>query len=438
MFVPEEAKLSLVPVASLAPSPWNPRTVSDARFQNLCSSLEEDPAFLQLRPILATADGTVFAGNMRLRAALHLGWIEVPAILVDIPAQLAKERALRDNGSWGEWDEDELARLLQELQSQGSDLELLGFDERDLRNLLDRIGSSSGLADPDDAPPLPETPMTRPGDLYLLGHHRLLCGDSTDPNNVGFLFSTGEKAKLVATDPPYLVGYDGANRPPSKKGPLEPKENLWDEFEGPEAAVAFYMAYLEAVFPYLHERAPIYQWHANLRQAHVTAAWERLGILVHQVIIWAKPRGVLGRAHFMWSHEPCLYGWRQGKMPNLKPPASETTVWHVDQKGEQDGSHPTQKPVELFKRPILWHTKQGDTVYEPFLGSGTCLIAAEMTGRRCYAMEQDPGYCDVAVARWEVFTGQKAERVEGALHRRETAPDVSERLSRMGMGKVVV
>lgn len=432
-----QPKLSVVLVASLTPAPWNPRTISDPRFQNLCQSLAADPDFLQLRPILATIDGTVFAGNMRLRAAQHIGWTEIPAVLVDIPEQLAKERAMRDNAQWGEWEEDELAKLLQELRERGSEMDLLGFDDRDLRNLLDRLGSAGGLTDPDDVPPLPDEPTTKAGDLYILGDHRLLCGDSTNQYEVACLFSTGEKAKLCATDPPYLVGYDGANRPPSEKGPLQPKENAWDEYQGPEAAVAFYEAYLSAAFPHLEARAAIYQWHANLRQAHVTAAWERLNILVHQVIIWAKPRGVLGRAHFMWSHEPCLYGWRQGSMPKLKPPAAETTVWHVDQKGEQDGTHPTQKPVELFKRPLLWHLKKGELCYEPFLGSGTCLIAAEMTERRCFAMEQDPRYCDVAVARWESFTGRKAERIEGA-QLREAAPEDSERLSTKGLRKVVV
>ena len=149
---------TLVAVTSLTPAPWNPRSIKDPRFQNLCESLAADPDFLQLRPILATLDGTVFAGNMRLRAAQHLGWLEVPAILVDIPEQLAKERAMRDNAQWGEWEEDDLATLLQELKEQGSDLDLLGFDDRDLRNLLDRIGNEGGLTDPDALPPLRTSP----------------------------------------------------------------------------------------------------------------------------------------------------------------------------------------------------------------------------------------------------------------------------------------
>ncbi|MCL4864215.1 MAG: hypothetical protein KJZ93_32710, partial [Caldilineaceae bacterium] len=246
--------------------------------------------------------------------------------------------------------------------------------------------------------------------------------DSTDPHQVTFLFS-GEKARLMATDPPYLMDYDGGNRPQSKTNRAETKEKHWDEYKDPESGVAFFVAYLEAAFPHLEERAPVYQWHANLRSHLVHAAWEQVGLLVHQYIIWVKTRGVLGRSHFLWQHEPCMYGWRQGSMPKLKPPANETSVWHVDQKGEQDGIHPTQKPVELFRRPMLWHTKPGD---------------AETTGRRCVAMEQEPAYVDVAVRRWEQFTGKTAERIEGAVAGRDKNAALSERLSAMGLGKVVV
>ena len=174
----------------------------------------------------------------------------------------------------------------------------------------------------------------------------------------------------------------------------------------------FYVDFLEAARPHLETKAQIYQWHANTQQPLVAAAWDRLDLLQPQVVVRVKTRGVLTRSRFMWRHEPCMYGWNEGKQPVLKPPANETTVRHVDQKGEQVGIHPTQKPVELFKRPIHYHTKTGELCYEPFLGSGTCLIAAETTGRRCYGMEREPAYVDVVVARWERFTGKKAERIE--------------------------
>lgn len=403
----------LVPVASLAPAPWNPRSIKDPRFENLCRSLEADREFLWLRPILATSDGTVFAGNMRLRAAQHLGWGEVPAVLVDIPEQLAKERAMRDNAQWGEWEEDSLAKLLDELKTDGSELDLLGFEERELRDLLNKLELEGGLTDPDSVPPLPEEPKTRPGDLWLLGEHRLLCGDSTDPHDVGFVMN-GEKARLLCTDPPYLVDYDGSNRLGATD---EPKGPGWDEFQGAEPAVAFFVDYLRAAFPHLEAKCPIYQWFGDMRSNEVFAAWRAAGLTLHQVIIWVKTRGLLSRRHFMWQHESCLYGWREGGMPRLKPPANQTSVWHVDQVSETKEDHPTQKPVELFKRPMLWHLKQGEICWEPFSGSGSAIIAAETTGRRCFAMEKEPAFVDVAIQRWERFTGRTAERVQ-----RETAP----------------
>ena len=191
----KQPEVSLVSLLALTPAPWNPRTIKDERFQNLCRSLEADPDFLQLRPILATADGTIFAGNMRFRAAQHLGWETIPAILVDIPEQLARERALRDNAQWGEWEEDDLAALLAKSAGGGSDLDLLGFDERELQQLLDSLGKQGGLTDPDDVPPLPDEPVTKPGDLWLLGEHRLLCGDATDPHDVTIVMD-GQQASL--------------------------------------------------------------------------------------------------------------------------------------------------------------------------------------------------------------------------------------------------
>ncbi len=424
------------PVERLTPAPWNPRTIKDERFQNLCRSIESDPAFLWRRPVLATADGTIYAGNMRYRAARHLGMESIPAVVEDIPEQLAKERALRDNAQWGEWEEDELASLLAELRVSGADMDLLGFDDRDLQKLLDSLGGG-GAGDPDAVPELPADPVTRRGDLWLLGDHRILCGDATDPHDVAIVMN-GEKAKLLATDPPYLVNYTGGNHPPSKANRPETRDKNWDDYKDPESAVGFYVAFIEAALPHLVERAPIYQWHANTRQSLVDEAWQKTGLLAHQVIIWVKTRGVLTRSHFMWQHEPCMYGWRQGKMPGLKPPAAETTVWHVDQKGEQDGIHPTQKPVELFKRPLLYHTKKGDLCYEPFLGSGTCLIAAEQLERRCYGIDQEPAYIDVVVKRWETFTGKQAVRVSSEERERAALDRSEAKLAAMGLGKVTL
>ena len=186
-----------VSLLALTPAPWNPRSIKDERFQNLCRSLEADPEFLQLRPILATLDGVIWAGNQRFRAAQQLGWETVPAILLDIPEQLAKERAMRDNAQWGEWEEDDLAKLIAELKAEGSTLDLLGFDERELQSLLDKLDNAGGLTDPDDVPPLPDEPITQPGDLWLLGEHRILCGDSTDTHDVAGLLPNSREDLLT-------------------------------------------------------------------------------------------------------------------------------------------------------------------------------------------------------------------------------------------------
>ena len=158
----------------------------------------------------------------------------------------------------------------------------------------------------------------------------------------------------------------------------------------------------------LKPNSAIYQWHAYRRQALVEQAWRESGLLVHQQIIWAKARGVLTHSHYLWAHEPCFYGWVEGYQPSRKPPASERTIWQLDQQGSSMNIHPTQKPLELFLRPIEYHTEVGDLCYEPFLGSGTQLIAAEKLGRVCYALEREPQYVDVAVKRWESFTGEQA------------------------------
>ena len=197
-----------VTLDSLHPAAWNPRTISDERFQNLCQSIEADSEFLSRRPVLAHADGTIFAGNMRYRAAEHLGMETIPAIVEDVSDQLAGERAMRDNAQWGTWEEDDLASLLQDLRADGSDLELLGFEEGELQQLLAKLeGETAGLTDPDDVPEPPDEPITKLGDLWLLGDHRVLCGDSTSADDVACLLE-GTEPHLMITDPPYGVSYD--------------------------------------------------------------------------------------------------------------------------------------------------------------------------------------------------------------------------------------
>jgi len=403
-----------VPIDDLHPDPANPRKISDVELDALTRSLRE---FGFLQPVIARHDDhIVVGGHQRLVAARRLGYKHVPVIFVDLSPEQSHLLNLALNKISGDWDEQLLARMLADLQANAVDLEVSGFDADEINRLLRGLEASDKrdrleTFDLDAALAEAEAkPITQPGDLWLLGEHRLLCGDSTNADDVDRLFG-GKTASLLATDPPYLVDYDAQNHPPSKsnKGKANRNKN-WDEYKDPDASVEFFARFLKEGLKHLAPKSAIYQWHATRRQRLVEEAWVQCGLLVHQTIVWVKARGVLTRSHYLWSHEPCFYGWVEGSPPKLKPPASERTVWHIDQVGEQSGYHPTQKPVELFLRPIEFHTRPGDIVYEPFLGSGTQLVAAERTGRLCYAMEQEPRYCDVARARWEAFSGQKAAR----------------------------
>jgi DNA modification methylase len=305
--------------------------------------------------------------------------------------------ALNRTADLAGWDDEILAKLLTQLAADDA-LEGVGFTEEQLGLLLRSLEDEPTLADPGPSEP-PENPVSRTGDLWLLGDHRLLCGDSTSPEDMSRLMGD-TKASLLATDPPYLVDYQGEG---------------WDGYEGDDAGVAFFRRFLSVALAHCRKDVPIYHWHAHRRQKLVEEAWEAEGLLMHQQIIWAKSRGTLGRSHFMWAHEPCFYGWRQGSMPvkERRPPASETTVWDIGQAGQQDTDHPTQKPLEVFLKPMRFHTLPGEVVLEPFSGSGSQLMAAEQLGRACYAMEMNAAYVDVAVERWQKATGKQAKLESG-------------------------
>ncbi len=398
-------------VADLALDPANARAHDEGNLHAIADSLAR---FGQQKPIVVAQDGTVLAGNGTLAAAKHLGWTSIAAITTDLEGPEARGYAIADNrtAELAAWD---FVRLSEELQALPPDVfQTLGFDEREMR----RIASEADAAiramqedqDDDVAPKPPDDPVTQRGDLWLLGDHRILCGDSTNGADVARLMN-GEKASLLATDPPYLVDYQGGNHPQSWHNRPDVKDKHWDDYTDPTTGAAFFENYLRLGLKHCKDHIAVYQWFATKRHDIVEAAWRAVGLLPHQELVWAKARAVLTRCDFMWQHEPCMYGWVEGKRPTLKPPPNETTVWHINQQGEQDGIHPTQKPLELFLRPIRWHTLPGEVCYEPFSGSGTQIIAAERLERRCFAMELSPAFVDVAVARFEKLTGGKAERV---------------------------
>ncbi len=369
-----------------------------------------DPGVWVKIPVLAKSTGDVIDGHLRLKAALKLGITEVPVIVVDswTDGQVKAFRLLVNrSASWAAWDNELVALELADLKEFQFDTSMIGFSPKELREFDAALPAKTGLTDEDAAAPVPVDPVTQPGDLWILGRHRLLCGDSTKPDDVARLMN-GEKAALMATDPPYLVGYQGGNHPQSWANKPDVKDKHWDDYQDPDMASGFFRLFLSVALPFLQEHAAIYQWHASSRQSLVQSAWEDNGLHVHQTIIWVKARPVLTRCHYMWQFEPAFYGWVKGKSPKLKPGAGTRNVWNIDQQGEQDGIHPTQKPVELFRRPFQYHLERGGLAFEPFSGSGTAIISAENTERRVNAMELSPAFVDCAVRRWEKFTGLEA------------------------------
>ena len=328
--------------------------------------------------------------------------------------------ALADNrlSEIATWDEDLLGEVLAEIRAFDDQLVLdTGFGEKEIEKLIREAGGYEGAAtDPgpqdDRAEELREKWGTETGQLWEIPSatldgkaHRLLCGDSTSAEDVRRLMDS-QRAALMATDPPYLVDYDGTNHPMGKEK-LEKRggkdgNKHWDAYKDPPASVEFFASFIQvALDEALTDNPAIYQWHASKRQALVEAAWEQCGLFVHQQIIWNKSRAILTRSHFMWQHEPCFYGWVKGKTPDMTPPLGDgvSTIWDIGQVGESDGIHPTQKPLEIFSRPITWHVSYGGLCFEPFSGSGSQLVAAEQKGRICYAMEQAPEFVAAALER---------------------------------------
>lgn len=277
-------------------------------------------------------------------------------------------------------------------------------------------GVAALVAAEDDAPEPLKQAVTAAGDLWTLGGHRLLCGDSTKREDVCRLMD-GQAAALLATDPPYLVDYTGerpeiaAGRPGKRRGGGGKDWSATYKEVGIKDADAFFRAVFTNALEVLAPKAAIYCWHAHKRQALIARVWEDLGILDHQQIVWVKPSAVFGRVFWHFRHEPCMMGWAKGSMPRHDDDHRFDSVWEINWEGKNrvvGNEHPTQKPVEIFARPMRKHTREGAVCFEPFSGSGSHLIAAEQFKRRCFAMELEPVFVDVAIRRWQAFTGKEA------------------------------
>jgi DNA modification methylase len=393
-------------VAELVPYARNARTHSEAQVAQIAASIRE---FGFTNPILVDGNRGVIAGHGRLLAARKLGLAEVPTIeLTHLTPAQRRAYVLADNRlalSAG-WDDDLLRIELGELQAEGFDLMLTGFDPLELGALFAiPIG---GLTDPDEVPEPPANPITRPGDLWQLGRHRLLCGDSTDPAAVEAVLA-GVRPHLMVTDPPYGVAYDPAwrNRAGLSTTARTGKVENDDRADWREAW---------ALFP----GEVAYVWHGALHAGTVAESLSVCGFAIRAQIIWAKERLVMGRGHYHWQHEPAWYAVRG--TGHWSGDRKQTTLWQIPSKGQDAATtHGTQKPVECMARPMRNNSSPGQAVYEPFCGSGTTLIAAEMEGRACHAIELSPAYVDVAVIRWQAFTGLQASLASDGRSLAETA-----------------
>jgi DNA modification methylase len=414
-----ESQLQIVywPVSKLTRYIRNPRK-NDAVVDRIRASIRE---YGFVVPILAKADGTVIDGDLRLKGAIKEGMAEVPVIVCDgwSEAQVKAFRIMVNRSvSWAEWDDELLSLELQELAAADFNLELTGFDPRELEDLL-------VLPDNDDqagvAPPLPENPVSRLGDIWLCGNrrnqHRILGGDATSPEAVALLLGD-RKPFLMTTDPPYGISLDSAWRDRAGLngcGPAEPSYMRHRTEGHTETTISGdTRADWSEAFELVPSLQIAYVWHASVYTREVLNGLERIGFLYPQQITWNKGRAALTRTLYWYAHEPCWFLRKRNAVWYGKA-GENTTVWDspspkfiMGGSDEEKFDHPTQKPVELMRRPILNHLKRGQAVYDPFLGSGTTLAAAEITERVCYGIELDPKYVDVVVQRWQSITGGKA------------------------------
>jgi DNA modification methylase len=395
-------KIEQWPTDRLVPYARNARTHSQDQVAQIAASIAE---FGFTNPILAGGDGVIVAGHGRLAAAQKLGLPSVPVVVLEhlTPTQrralvIADNRIAENAG----WDEAMLQVELAALQDEHFDLALTGFDADALADLLaGEETTSEGQTDDDAAPEVPETPVSRPGDVWLCGGHRVLCGDATDTDAYATLLGD-EVADMVFTDPPYNVNY--ANTPKDKlrgKNRAILNDNLGDGFQD------FLLAALAPTLA--HCRGGIYVAMSSSELDTLQAAFRAAGGHWSTFIIWAKNTFTLGRADYQRQYEPILYGWQEGGERHWCGDRDQGDVWQIKKPVKND-LHPTMKPVELVERAIRNSSRPGDVVLDPFGGSGTTLIAAEKSGRHARLIELDPKYVDVIVRRWQDYAGGRATR----------------------------
>ena len=400
-------RIKKVAIGQLKPYANNPVKHSKKQIELVAQSIKE---FGWTVPIIVDQKNEVIAGHARLQAAEQLGMAKVPVVVIsDLTRAQVRAYRIADNrlAQLAPWLDDLLELEFKALDAAGFNLDLTGFGIDDQTRFLGKLE----FVDDDVGQP-PKHPKTKVGDLYRLGDHRLLCGDATNEKDVGHLLN-GSRPHLMVTDPPYGVDYDPdwrnhailASGKPMGASAIGRVTNdqtadwreAWVLFPGDVA----------------------YIWHGGLKSGIVAESLESAGLYIRSQIIWAKNRIVPGRSDYHWGHEPCWYAVRKTKKGHWSGSRKESTVWNIDKPMKSETGHSTQKPVECMARPMLNNSKKGDLVYDPFMGSGTSIVAAETTDRICYGIEIDPGYCDVAVSRWEKLTGRKARKHGSKAKRRK-------------------
>lgn len=403
--MPVDLRVEQWPIGRLVEYARNPRK-NDDQIPRMVAALTE---FGFRIPIVAKSDGLIVDGHLRLKAAKAMGMTEVPVAIADdlTEAQVKAFRLLANrSASWAEWDKELLTIELLDLDDMDFDLGLTGFDPEELE-FYTGVDPDPSDADPDDVPETPVHPVTRLGDVWILGKHRVVCGDSTDATVVLEALA-GINPSLMVTDAPYGSDYDpgkrgratysdgrklstGKNRAVNKpandgeaaKGQWEPAIRL---FPGDVA----------------------YVWHAGLDPATAQKALEEAGFEIKRQIIWAKNKFVVSPSRqYHWQHEVCFYAVRKSKKANWNGDSKQSTLWQIEKNSANTSGHATEKPVECMRRPIENNSSQGQVVYDPFLGAGTTLMAAELTGRTCYGIELKPEFVDVTLQRWSKFTDQQ-------------------------------
>jgi DNA modification methylase len=424
-------------ISSIRPYDNNPR-INDAAVDAVAASIK---AFGFRQPIVVDEDGVIIVGDTRYRAALKLGMTEVPVhVAVGLSPEQAKAYRIADNqtATIATWDDDKLYQELARLQEMNFDLGLTGFSADEVARLL-QSDANTGQADPDAVPEPPDEPATRPGDVWLLGKHRLLCGDSSKPEDVDHLLD-GAPVHLINTDPPYGVkveprsnnaiaaglssfaGYGNSDpgrdviRCPEQAEPTHAKlrakdRPLENDFLSDEEYERLLHAWFGNLARVLLPGRAFYIWGGYTNVANYPPVLKANGLYFSQSIIWIKEHPVLSRKDFMGNHEWAFYGWKEGSAHQFFGPTNATDVWSIKKVNPQNMVHLTEKPVELATRAMEYSSRRGENVLDLFGGSGSTLVAAEQTGRRAFVMELDPLYCDVIVQRFEQFSAKKAERV---------------------------